>query len=105
MISYELAKQLKDAGFPMVEINNPEDLKKAYELATTIHAKPFSLGEEVFYMPSLSYLIEQCGDDLDWMGKFEKMWGAHSRKNQQFDTRGASPEEAVAKLWLSLHTK
>jgi hypothetical protein len=98
-MNYELAKQLKDAGFPQ----EPE-----LEFARDI---PF--GEQVTY-PTLSELIEACGykihgihQDEDIRG--EIIWFATLKHDyRKFISNGPSregktPEEAVAKLWLALH--
>lgn len=90
-MNYELAKQLKDAGFPF----DPE------------------LGHAVI-SPSLSELIEACGDDICLsnvdgyvQGKLsKKTWIAIKsygiRKPEDIED-GYTAEEAVAKLWLALN--
>lgn len=88
-MDYALAKQLKDAGFPH----------------TWDRWGAFKLG--VGY-PTLSELIEACGDDFraliygesaDFPGK---KWCAQATNAQMcFDT----PETAVANLWLALNKK
>lgn len=92
MITYELAKELKDAGFPQ---NIEPDL---------IYA-----GEVPAQFPTLSELIEACGDDFEklshmttgndkWLAK-----GSNLSKRKNRRCFGSSPEEAVARLWLALN--
>ena len=61
-ISYELAKELKDAGFPQKESGTPHTRhvceKHQYKYPT------FSCGEcDIVYAPTLSELIEACGGE------------------------------------------
>lgn len=99
-MNYELAKQLKDAGFPQGEPNgfpgilNPD-------------------GDKDVYYPSLTELIEACGDSfyaLIWgRGTVEGIWFASSMTSPEFKietaSKGDSAEEALAKLWLELNKK
>lgn len=113
MISYKLTKQLKKAGFPVIDY--------------TVRPLVSSKGKEYFgfISPTLSELIEACGDKftnllkgketfnpLDMIGlrmsdsyewhAIAKYEGGDSGFN---DVRGhgKTPEEAVAKLWLGLN--
>lgn len=96
MIKYGLAKKLKDAGFPKLqgeweEID--EDLIK---------------GNWDFYglQPSLSELIEACGNKFDSLERDGKNnWGAMGMKHENTCYWGNTPEEAVAHLWLEINEK
>lgn len=87
-MTYELAKELKDAGFRFDFCNDGEE----------VHFK------ECF--PSLSQLIEACGEfkSLDFYKARKRTgeWRAQARLHCGF---GPTPEEAVAKLWLALQKK
>ena len=109
-MNYELAKQLKDAGFPQFvgefegsiieDINAPE-------------------GEEPIscYHPTLSELIESCGDEFESLErKWHRMeqkstWIAFGIEQEPWSSRsnahgeGNTPEEAVANLYLALNKK
>lgn len=100
-MNYELAKKLKDAGFPQVGKGKliwfeTQDLLDKYP------------DEEQFYIPTLSELIEACNNDAsefilrrrvfdieDWMAS----------KETGICVVAPSPEEAVANLWLELNKK
>lgn len=88
-MTYELAKQLKDARFPGSE--NWEFMED--EIRTL---RP---------LPTLSELIEACGDEFKVLERVAKnKWiivGSDKRNPRLADT----PEEAVAKLWLALNKK
>jgi hypothetical protein len=84
-MTYELAKKLKDAGFP-------EKYTKDCKCLPVL---------------SLSNLIEACGERFFELHYHERDgWSAQSNIFTGFDTleKGgySSPEEAVANLWLSL---
>ncbi len=101
---HELAKQLRDAGFPNAKF-------------------------EGSWTPTLSELIEACGEDkflaLELTCPSKGLWHA-STKTHECDCRrckrmlaenpeylavnweiadGKTPEEAVAKLWLAINKK
>lgn len=88
-MNYELAKQLKEAGFPQPEYT--EDTKGDY----------YSEGDgKIIYVPTLSELIEACGGGFIYLAKDSNRWDAKSQT--YIISKMSSPEEAVAKLWLNL---
>lgn len=101
-LSYELAKKLKDAGFPQAN----KDYKGIY-----LFSKPEGMGESV-YCPPLPELIEACGDRFkrletckvpDIITNIEKtVWFAYSEDDE---TTGYTPDEAISNLWLELNKK
>lgn len=84
-MTYELAKELKDAGFRFDFCNDGEE----------VHFK------ECF--PDLSQLIEACGH-TDNVSLHLDLFGTHcvARKGS-FSATGSTPEEAVARCWLALN--
>lgn len=93
----ELAKQLKDAGFPQKEDCG--------------HCEYTWLNEN--WVPTLSELIEVCVE-MDHEKTFNlenikdnALWWAEMRHFGIIiaQTKGSDPEEAVAKLWLALNKK
>jgi hypothetical protein len=93
MISYQLAKELKAAGFPQGE------LARAQQQA----------GYDYVSMPTLTTLIEACGEDFGALGREANCWIAcecvpeHGVCENVHE--GESPEDAVARLWLSLNQR
>lgn len=105
-MNYELAKQLKDAGFPdseywVIEVDGH----------TTINGH-----EDLHSSPTLSELIEACGERVAvWRGP--NMFNATilsqeynydndgliSASFENLVFSGDTPEEAVAKLYIELH--
>lgn len=109
-MKYELAKQLKDAGFPQ-----RGDSKM---LATKQGRKTLqNWGKLNAYAPTLEELIEACGPQLGCLLKRDKEtdygenfppeweWGASSKTFWNIQMFGSTPTEAVARLWLALNNK
>jgi hypothetical protein len=112
-MDYELAKKLKDAGFPQtgkgsIELGYPEPKVNSYTKTTPIIKEPL---DEVYH-PTLEELIEACGD------KFHHL--VHEKNTVSLDEWcasdgsfvwkvdacwGMTPSGAVAKLWLALNAK
>lgn len=113
-MNYELAKKLKDAGFPQVGrfgegvqyVYEPK-LKK-YILCGSLES--YDIDPEHIYVPTLSELIEACGNGLQSLiNNFynkEKGWIAFTNRKDSVGERmeiwGKTPEEAVANLWFAL---
>lgn len=95
MINYELAKKLKDAGFPLkVSQNQTQYLKTAFVIDCV-----------QYDFPTLSELIEACGDEflaLKRLNAFNTTWEAISPTKSYLEP---TPEEAVAKLYLAINKK
>lgn len=86
-MDYNLAKKLKDAGFK------------------TLFSIPVSNSDNGLYYPTLEELIEECGDSF-WSIKQDgtNQWEADDAQGV-LSTKGSTPTEAVAKLYLELHAK
>lgn len=96
-MNYELARQLKDAGFP----------QKFHAIVdeSTYRMKPD-------YTPTLSELIEACGDDFEVLKRNPNGWYYAGSGLTDFPNGNRleagnwpTPEIAVAKLWLAINTK
>lgn len=140
-LSYELAKELKEAGFPQkrsefyyrLGYHTTESFDKGVSLGKkgifsdefhrTHYPHPrYSTGnlkwnqadlskldETEVACPTLSELIEACGDDFFGIkrSKVAGVWGAWVYADAEVDDThclGSTPEEAVAKLWLALNS-
>lgn len=93
-ISYELAKELKDAGFPITKVTWSW---KTREDGTEKEHRP---------NPSLSELIEVCvigGRAI--MLRNDANTVAWYVSSGLFAGNGTTPEEALARLWLALNKK
>lgn len=100
-MNYELAKELKDAGFPQKEFDFHNGITG--EWPGDIRPADFP------YNPTLEELIEACGDDI-FLGVagscpptvfFAKKDDGDS-VNGRYQV-GATYKEAVARLWLALN--
>jgi hypothetical protein len=89
-LDYALAKELKDAGFPLKQVPD------------VVMGGPFNkIDNKFFYDPTLSELIE-AGGDMFGLVQRKSNWIAMSA-DAIFYRAGSTPEEAVARLWLALH--
>lgn len=112
-MSYPLAKELKDAGFPQMGegsaliLHNPDRFDEIEDQSMSrisweryVFTKPEErnrYGEDV-YEPTLSELIQECGDiKLVIGGTLCNATKGEVSKN------GRVPEEAVGRLWLATH--
>jgi hypothetical protein len=88
-MNYELAQELRDAGFPLrIRLNR--------------------LIQKVLEAPTLEELIEACGDRELVLSKHESAvdgkyeWRAIVLHQEPL-VFGATPVEAIARLWLALN--
>lgn len=103
MISYELAKQLKDAGFPLRMTDHEYCVYQQVEILDGIS----------YHLPSLSELIEACGESFyalehqpqNKLGKWYVVSTISNTNPPGPVFYSATAEEAVAHLWLALHKK
>ncbi len=131
-MNYDLAKQLKDAGFPQPD-QSEGDYSGHYSCGCaerrangTAGKQVYDCGNDRFYYPTLSELIEACGvyfysltnthhtnprtDDAfpDWVAEssIARQPSPFSKeKDMNLGRLGDTPEEAVANLWLALNKK
>lgn len=95
-MNYELAKQLKDAGFPL-----KERVIMSQQIGNELH----QISE---WYPTLSELIEACGEEFSGLDRDkdsssgEVYWLAKAWSLDK-NTYGSTPEESVANLWLKLN--
>lgn len=99
-MTYELALELKNAGFPQ------KDTIKGWRLHKQGTPKDGSY-ENYHHIscPTLSELIEACGEDFTSLHspKFANpTWIANGKYDPYIQGEGSTHEEAVARLWLSL---
>ncbi len=101
-MKYELQTLLEEAGFPSGK-DNEADFDE----------------NRIWVEPSLSELIEACGDSFQRLQKHHKVFYATSNAKittekcpitgfygaQEIVVKGNTPEEAVAKLWLEINKK
>ena len=95
-MNYELAKKLKEAGFPQREVGYEQD---AY-LGEYLNKKHEN--DEFYdnaYAPCLSELIEACGD-MTLVKKVDTF--TYEAFTDKLSFVGSTPEEAVAFLWLEI---
>jgi hypothetical protein len=112
----ELAKELKAASFPMLpyraghKFYPPEhggvwsDASRRHGV-TLIHSDLEDRLQDIkdgYYCSNLSDLIEACGQSFSRLSVVKTVWTAESVDGERA-AMGGSPEEAVARLWLTLN--
>lgn len=107
MITYELAKKLKDAEFPL----NPNRDWDKCDFAWLPCNEITKSEREKLWIPTLSELIEACelSKSIDFALFHWGNWVCGDRAEYEGDwivrAEGKTPEEAVANLWLELNKK
>lgn len=113
-LDYTLAKELKVAGFKQGSIDQ-ERPHSWYDAGGDL--SDWWTGDDGTYIPTLSELIEACGEELiaiqreypessdgkTWCAVRE--WYAYYPPEVERGEYGNSPEEAVARLWLAINKK
>jgi hypothetical protein len=94
---YELAKKLFDAGFDMSMTD--------HEMCVYQQAEQFTPGGMFYHIPTLSELVEACGDGFFSLSRHVNIWQTNWQDGMAGETAGNTPEEAVAELWLKLNKK
>jgi hypothetical protein len=104
-MNYKLATKLKKAGFP-------QEFKKGdwicyHGIESTMEKTCDCYGDALYYYPTLSELIEACGDGFENLTLKNEKWLCNYFEDQEIvfesqDSEGSTPEEAVANLYLKL---
>lgn len=109
-MEYELAKELWEADYPFKRRGDATQVTCMCidDVCDGPFGREFRLEGNLYPEPTLSELIEACGDRFSRVIQtFEpKGWEAKSTDvPQRIERKGKTPEEAVAKLWLALNKK
>ena len=116
MISFALARELKNAGFvPKTNANavyfindhlkiRREDALRMWYGDKSRVGMELDLSKEVVYSPTLTELIEACGAPF-YLSCTDSHWLAANTANGEGGQIGEAPAEAVARLWLLLEVK
>jgi hypothetical protein len=108
-MNYNIGKQLKDAGFSFIPIQVDREIVTG---KSQVYSGFVFDGKE-FYAPTLSELIEACGEDFWELQRLTvppyPRWYAEAKFPNEYNdgiaskrVDGLTAEEAVAKLWLAL---
>jgi len=113
MVDYKLSKELKEAGYPQ-----EGDGYAVFESGgKPMKAHLIGVPDVVAYAPTLSELIDSCGENFqqlykkhgDYVASTEELGHSAEQRNNPslgytwIEGYGKSPKEAVAKLWLELN--
>jgi len=97
-MNYELAKKLKDSGFPQNVHFGFDERGFVGCIGDISYRDPI-----IVKAPSLGELIDACGERFGSLER-DSGWTAFSKLTSEIDEEcyGETPEEAVARLWLAL---
>jgi hypothetical protein len=111
-MTYELAKELKDAGFPQITFDALKPyVGTCYDPQGNNYWSLKRMTPEWTYSPTLEELIEACNTaPLGFIALRNEtgFWSAsgwHTNRKDWIQTDGLTPKEAVARLWLALNRK
>ena len=119
-MTYQLAKELKDAGYPQRTKSNRYVCPHTFPREDRVNFLDCSCDKEgkIAALPTLEELIEACEDRLIAIQKSYneeeitkgkwcavEMWEAYYPPEVKEGSYGDSPSEAVARLWLELRKK
>lgn len=111
-MNYELAKKLKDAGFPLKVCESSYDWK-GQQIVQFDDFNNEKKHNTKYFVPTLSELIEACGDGFDGITRREvgkrldyyNAFAVGGFSSGIIIGKGKTPEESVANLYLELHKK
>lgn len=109
-MKYELAKKLKKVGFPQKNIENVFfRIKNTGKIISANKNEYWCTEVEELNVsdPTLSELIEVCGDKFLILMRVEKIDGGCEwlASSSGLYRSGPTPEEAVSNLWLKLNER
>lgn len=105
-MTYELLKRLKDSGFPMQRVAIEPGREIPLKRPAVVFSRSAATAEAgIFYVPSLSDLMEACGNHLRNMFRVQDGWACNQRQPRAkgeatAETRGETLHDALAELWL-----
>jgi hypothetical protein len=105
-MTYELLKRLKDSGFPLRHVVVEAGREITLERPAVVFSLSAAAAEVgIYYFPSVSDLVEACGNHLRNMFRVDSGWVCNQQERRFGDepsaeTRGATLDEALAELWL-----
>jgi len=116
-MNYALAKQLKDAGFPQRGCLTfvSSDNGKTWDIWNDTDISEFQITKTIIGIscPTLSELIEACGDDLfnihRYNGSYRNKWCINFFRKGDGDffwsASGDTIENALISYWLAINKK
>lgn len=110
MLTYELAKELKDAGFPSKNPYNNHywhnGKVESYQEVDDWAENYIGVWDNAYEIFTLSELLEACGERF-YSLTYDSVvkWCCNAYPTTDYNHFGSTPEEAVARLWLALNKK
>lgn len=100
-MTYELLKRLRDRGFPLQPVTVEQGKQITLERPAVVFSRSSGTARAgIYYVPSLSDLVEACGDHLESMSRVDDGWECNRGRNGS-GTHGPTLQDALAALWLN----
>ncbi len=102
-MTYELLKRLRDSGFPLKPISVELGKQISLDRPAVVFSRSNGNGKaeaRLYYVPSLSDLVEACGEKLESMSRVPDGWECNGGRNGSA-TQGPTLQDALAALWLN----
>jgi hypothetical protein len=100
-MTYELLKRLRDFGFPLQPISVELGKQITLERPAVVFSRSNGRSSAgIYYVPSLSDLVEACGELLESMSRVDDGWECNREQNGSA-THGPTLQDALAALWLT----
>jgi hypothetical protein len=100
-MNYELAKQLKEAGFPQKGRGEVQHCLDDEEEEIVYHATLEEFIEAVpKYIGKATFVLGSANQGKEWVACY---FDFATNRGSEFNESGSTPVEAVARLWLALH--
>ncbi len=102
-MTYELLKRLRESGFPLKPISVEVGKQIPLDRPAVVFSKSNGDGRaeaHLYYIPSLSDLVEACGEKLESMARVADGWECNGGRNGSA-TQGPTLQDALAALWLN----
>ncbi len=105
-MTYELAKELKDARFWEQDFLIHRDWGRS-DFVWLPSNEITKHDREKLWIPTLEELMEACGGNEGFVldEQYTDVEGWWNAKNNHESAQGSTPAEAVANLWLALNKK
>ncbi|HXY42483.1 MAG TPA: hypothetical protein VEQ10_22605 [Vicinamibacteria bacterium] len=106
-MTYELLKRLMESGFPLQQVTVEVGREVALERPAVVFSGASTVAEAgIYYVPSLSDLVDACGTRLSTMTRVPEGWECTQAPHGPDDaktarTRGVTLFDALAELWLA----
>jgi hypothetical protein len=109
-MTYELLERLKESGFPLQPVRVEVGKETVLQRQAVVFSRRSDVADPgIYYVPSLSDLVEACGNHLKSMSRVGDGWACNQDQRateagsswEAAETHAATLDDALAELWLT----